>query len=784
MLPISGVRAIWLVARLKLVRLLHQSALIGQRVQLPGQRRASQGKPRGSWLATVVVLGAMLFAFQLIARQALYNLACQLDGRLACLSGIAGHDPVDANTMLPLSHAVSGGLTLMLGLLCMASVIIQLGNRNVAGQDSDLEWLVTLPMTRRILMLARLAERSVSNAFGWMALTPLCLVIAWHGGYRWSAPLLALALAWPLLLLAAVCWTVIDTGWRLSLGPSRLRNLQALMSVAGTPLLLLTMSFGTASAVTFQFDWARAMPEWTAWTPPGLVVQALHAPQWTTLCASTALLLGEVAVLVWAGLHLLHYQLRYGVVGSGARDNRTISSASALPAISQPTVLARLLRLPLTAVQRREWCLLMRDRNFLAQSLVVPVVLLASQLVLNGHLGSVAGLATQPALLAALAFGLGVQVLLIPAMGSVNREGAALWLLYTFPVSLQTVLKEKAQLWAGLSLVYPCAIFAGCAVWLPTVGWSALWSPLLVILGLPSFAFIAVALGVFAAEPLRQEENPQLKSTYVYLYMLLSATYVFGLFASAWWISLSLVLMMAALAFALWQKAGHHLPYLLEPQLAPPPRVSAADGIVAATLLFAAQGMVVQWAGGETGMLADLVANPVITNPAADALIYLLLRYTFWRAKVPCLPAIGWVRWRQAVRWGCGLGIPVALFCLACNYWLPQGLVSMAPGRHQAALSVPAGWHWAWLGVAVVVPAWCEEFIFRGLIFGELRRALAPWQAILASATLFAAVQPPQSMAPAFLLGVGAALAYQRSGLLLAPILVHLSYGAAMVSLP
>jgi membrane protease YdiL (CAAX protease family) len=74
-----------------------------------------------------------------------------------------------------------------------------------------------------------------------------------------------------------------------------------------------------------------------------------------------------------------------------------------------------------------------------------------------------------------------------------------------------------------------------------------------------------------------------------------------------------------------------------------------------------------------------------------------------------------------------------------------------------------------------------EEFIFRGLIFGGLRRSFSPTTATLASAAIFAIVHPPLSVIPVFVMGVVAALIYERTRMLAAPMLVHAIYNAAVV---
>ena len=83
--------------------------------------------------------------------------------------------------------------------------------------------------------------------------------------------------------------------------------------------------------------------------------------------------------------------------------------------------------------------------------------------------------------------------------------------------------------------------------------------------------------------------------------------------------------------------------------------------------------------------------------------------------------------------------------------------------------------------LAVVAAPIFEEFIFRGLIFGGLRRTLGPAISVLASAAIFALVHPPFSVIPVFGLGVATALIYDRSRLLVGPIAAHAVYNAIVV---
>jgi len=75
--------------------------------------------------------------------------------------------------------------------------------------------------------------------------------------------------------------------------------------------------------------------------------------------------------------------------------------------------------------------------------------------------------------------------------------------------------------------------------------------------------------------------------------------------------------------------------------------------------------------------------------------------------------------------------------------------------------------------IAVIVPIG-EEFIFRGLLYGGLRRVMGAGAAIIISAILFASVHDAWSdRVPLFVLGAVFAWLYERTRSLVAPIVAH-----------
>jgi hypothetical protein len=292
----------------------------------------------------------------------------------------------------------------------------------------------------------------------------------------------------------------------------------------------------------------------------------------------------------------------------------------------------------LSTIKRRELRLLGRDRNFLVQTLLLPVVIVGSQMFFNGKLNSIAELGLHHTTAAAIAFGIGSYVLMLSAFQTLNNEGQVLWLLYTFPRSLESVLREKAQLWGALALLYPLAVFGATAWYAPQLDGHLLGLFLVVVIGIPVYSVIAVALGVFACDPLAQEVRARVRPTYVYLYMLLASFYTYSVYAEAWSQKLVVMVLTGSLALALWQKARDELPYLLDPAASPGARVSTADGLIAATMFFVLQAliMVLLAAGGRTIGTGSVV----VAFGIAGAVVYALARLLYWRNKTAGVPAI------------------------------------------------------------------------------------------------------------------------------------------------
>jgi hypothetical protein len=478
------------------------------------------------------------------------------------------------------------GAAFLATLLLLGALFIVLASREIAQPEWDLEWLATLPLPLSTLLLSRVVERAVTNWAGLIALAPFLSVVAWQCGYRWGAPLIGTALTFALLFVVAIFQTLVDTGMRLSLSPPKLRNLQAIVSlVAGLPLLLTISIAMPQNALVI--GWIAAVPDWIGLLPTGLAVRAVAAADATSAALWSAAMIGQIVALVAVGYALLERQLRHGVVAAGGREAGARQPGGARRMGGAVVGSGRVL---LSAVQRRELILLARDRAFMVQTLLLPVVMIGTQVFLNARTNIFAGAVEHPENLAAIAFALAAYTLMLSAFQTLNAEGQALWILYAVPRPLESVLWQKTKLWTAMAIIYPLIIFAVAVGVAGHISRALAGAAAVVLLGVPIFAVIATALGVFACDPLAQEVHRRVRLTYTYLYMVLASLYAYAVYASTIWQRAAMVVLTALLAVALWQKARDRFDYLLDPSASPPSRVSVSDGLIAALMFLRAAG--------------------------------------------------------------------------------------------------------------------------------------------------------------------------------------------------
>jgi len=84
---------------------------------------------------------------------------------------------------------------------------------------------------------------------------------------------------------------------------------------------------------------------------------------------------------------------------------------------------------------------------------------------------------------------------------------------------------------------------------------------------------------------------------------------------------------------------------------------------------------------------------------------------------------------------------------------------------------------------ALIVPIF-EELLFRGFFQTSLRSfSDSPWAAIVFTSIFFAILHPPTHIPALYMLSVGLGYAYERSGSLLRPILMHIFFNSFSIAM-
>jgi membrane protease YdiL (CAAX protease family) len=202
--------------------------------------------------------------------------------------------------------------------------------------------------------------------------------------------------------------------------------------------------------------------------------------------------------------------------------------------------------------------------------------------------------------------------------------------------------------------------------------------------------------------------------------------------------------------------------------------VSTADGLIAAMLFFVLQAAF-------SILLLSLRMAPaeaiLLAFAAAGIMVYAIMRLVYLLTRASNVPAMLHGPLRAALLWGAGGGLMVAAIGYA--YLLTIRQLGLFDGQTAMPDFDPR----LMFALAVVAAPLCEEFIFRGLIFGGLRRSMGVLPSMLSSAALFAIIHPPVSIVPVFVLGLCTAWVYDRTRALLAPVLVHAVYNAFVIGM-
>jgi membrane protease YdiL (CAAX protease family) len=676
------------------------------------------------------------------------------------------HESGMARLLLGRQSATSAGRVLMVLAITLAMLIVaahDLGEviRPDRGGDWETEWLLALPLRARGIATAEILREGLTNQWMLVLLLPLSCLWFWLLGLRWTALPAGAVTAVSLSMLASAMVTPVRLWLQQHLPTERRANVRA-----GVQLLAMLLFFGlivtTYSSVgtSTVVEIVRLCPTWVAYLPWGLPAAA-----------------GSGLTSAW----VLPAMAAMGVGGTvlgGLVAGRTLSRGLRCPTSPRPAPVKA------SAPKRRlfggmvgkEMILLRRDRGYFLQTIVLPLAVTAMQLVINPALARGAGRHIRHS--AALAYGVACYAVLFGTTRLLTTEARSLWMLYTFPRRIDSLLRSKAMMLAGIAGMLAAgilAIFVGRA---QHTALQLVWMTVLAMLGACIFAMIAAGIGVRAADPFEHNPRRSLSGPTMYTLMLIAGLFVTCFYTASAWTQLVTLTVFTLAAVAIWQNVRHAAACLLDPTQQPPPRLRLSDALLTVFAFFTIQSVLLLIM---VALRVDLALAVSVAYSVSAALVAAASLVIFTKRRIPGLAQrlamVGPGGLGRAVRLGLGLGLlsgAVAIGYLVVLQLFPalRQLQQQAPTLFDAAARDGRQVWIVGLLVVIVAPL-VEEYLFRGLLLSGLLRSLRPRWAILASAAIFAVVHPAVSFPPVFLLGLLAAWGVRRTGGLAAGMVAH-----------
>jgi ABC-2 type transport system permease protein len=658
-------------------------------------------------------------------------------------------------------------LLVLIGIVILGLSLIGIGSADARQLEDDLSWLYQLPVKASVLLGARAIAASVLQPAAWVFGAPLLFVIARAHGYGAAAYGFG---AWAAIQIGAIAGCaelVTPLALRRALSPSAVRTLQGASTLVGT--LGLTIAFLIINRPDIG---VHDVPRWLALLPASCLVALLDAKHLRGAMGGLALawvVLPPIAAAAMGGAIVA----RGLVVTSGEASRRSQSGNARREGLRQRTAPAWWSR----GITGKEVRWLLRDRRAFLMAVVFPLMMFAAQVFVRpGATANLLTLLSDVQRATTAGFVVASYGFAYSAANVLLAEGGALWILYTLPRPLMRTMLDKVTMWSCLGLAQ--LLLLSSVGLLHDRRWAE--APLYLAVaagGVVIFAFIATALGALAADPLAPSGRA-MGAGRIYLYMVLFSTFASALYRDSLYAKVTSLAFFSLLALALWQKVRDRAPYLLDPTARPPPSLEVSDAILIAVAFFIVQ-LVFAF------VLIPFELGLFLTISAAfffsGAVVATGATFVLKRAKVPNLTrtlGLGWparpARFASGVAYaaalGLLLGVAARLYAKALGPALP---IQISPGVREVLGDV----RW-FVATAVVGAPLFEELIFRGFLYGSLRRVWPRWAAALASAAAFAACHPPAAIAPVLLVGLAAAGLIEWSESLAAPIVLHTTYNA------
>ena len=640
------------------------------------------------------------------------------------------------------------------------------------------EWLLSHPVPPGAVFLAEMLAPIGANPL--YVTAPLFVGILYGKAYSfWIGVPTALLIGVPIAVAAACLGKALEIGVILRFPPRTRGAVIGLMSWMGYFSMML-MLLGMASSLKVATCAGELLQPLTLfrWPWAGWLLGAYRGgfswPAGLLICwsASGLVLAGAIAFSLWGA--------RTGLAGNFAQAD-TAPARAGRPRYGKDPL------------YRKELLWFARDRSAVVQTILIPLTVASVQLFnLRGILGYAQGAWNY---LCGTGILFGTYFLWILGPKSLASEGNALWIAFTWPTGLESLLKAKARLWSfiasgvvGLVFVYAACIFPKEAwkVALAGVGWLAFGR---------SMAEKTVTL---VRVPSSSGEPEKISRTRVWAASLGMLTFSIGIFTAQWNLAIVGIVYSWLTAAAMWQNFRARLPYLYDPwSETMPPAPTLMHAMIAISILVECTAMVTGIAAASSEQAFVAMAQ-VLAYAVCSALVAMGTSVFLDARGVDSRKVWSWERqgeshldavrmlslrgrftpWLLAASGGILLG-GLALGYVALLLRFPVAAEFICRAREQRVLH-PEIWN-AYRIIAVVIAPFAEEYLFRGLLFRALDREWGGWRAILGSAAFFAIYHPALSWLPVGCLGAANAILFKRSGRLAPCVLLHMVYNVTVI---
>ena len=669
-------------------------------------------------------------------------------------------------------------MALVLGLLFLQSIIAETPNVSDASISSsfDVEWLLGFPIKIKVIYFLKLIELSVFNGVGWALIFPIQVAFFWFEGFRWTGPLIAFILTCFLNIVMGTFKIFKEIALKKFIkNLSHMKLIKSVLFIAGTfififvylsvtnpvPDNLLIKAAGSVFGKIFFFL-PSALP----------VLAAKFVKEFYKITALGFMSGFELCLLVYAGGAAVA-----SVIGNGDIFEASLSGHRGKTALKVKRTKEGF------KIFGRETLRLIRDPLYSVQIFGPTLIMF---FIFNYGSGSNSGLLSSgserlPYITGAVAYFGGAYMLLTSVLTVLASENPSVWMLYTFPKNIYSIIKDKIIFFMSFALLF-CLLMLSFGIiknglYTPRMFFISLAS----LAGIPIFAFLAGGLAILGTDLFEKEKNRQVSPGQTFLLMFLMPIYGAGFLTGSLWIQCVVFVLVLAFALSSWDRAKEQLPYMLDPEMAPKQSITLSDGLFSAMLFF---------------ILQNLAFLPLIIGFKSDKALFfsynlaglatvLIVFFNFRRMKIKViLEKTGLViaPVKKIILPVVLLSVLAVLFAVV---YLTYGsdipylkeLLNKAGEKEGMTKGV--------LGFLLVVLAapLFEEFIFRGLIFKALREKKGFLFSAAASAVIFGIIHPQAGVIPVTMLGFCAAFAFESSGTLIAPVLVHLIYNLSITLL-